>query len=493
MGIDAEKAADIFKDFQDKLGDFRSTGGGAFADFFEQVGDKVGLTADALARMSGPEALIAVKKAMDQANISADRQIFYFEALAGDAARLSPLLENNGKRFREMVSAYRDMDVALSESELEKFKEYDQDIKDLSLAWDSLTRDAVAPFVGYLGTAVKYMADFLGTSKTERLGELKSEISDIDSEISGLASNIEKYGEAAATSMNAMKRGVSGLADGGVLGAAGELYDTKTASQYLEQLKEQKRLKEEEAAALEKAVKTSGDLSGGYDSQTKTLNTIVDLEQKRLDLIKDQVRAAKSSTKDKDSLYSKLFGGDKKEKKNYQTNSEFESSAKAANRLILDGFGEGAEKFLAQAEASYRASKKGGDTYDVQGMKDVILMLRERAGLGYKDIDNPSAGRKKGKDAEGESYAMVKFTDSDTKFFEATAKNTEEMSKNIADFVGAKQGDLKAANDQNLPAKKFVLEIKKAGTDKGFSITAETKEDFDSQMASLLEDAASGL
>lgn len=204
VGVDGAKAADIFKDWQDKLGDFRSGGGGEFADFFEQVGDKIGLTADELARMAGPDALIAVKKAMDDANVSADRQIFYLESLANDAARLTPLLENNGERFREMVDRYRELDVALTDSQIEKFKEYDQDVRDLQLAWDSLTRETVLPFVSLLADGAHWMTELFATSRNERMADIKDQISELNEEITDLLETGKKYGGGVTGMMDAI-------------------------------------------------------------------------------------------------------------------------------------------------------------------------------------------------------------------------------------------------------------------------------------------------
>ena len=201
-GVDTAKAADILKDFQDKLGDFRSGEGGEFADFFEQVGDKVGLTADQLARLSGPDALIAVKKAMDDANVSADRQIFYLESIANDASRLSPLLADNGVKFRQMVSSYREMDVALTNSQLDKFADYDQDVTDLKLVWDDLTRETVIPFVSALADGARFMSDLFGTTRTERMANIREEIAELNSEVIDLQTTGKKYGG-----------GLTGLAD----------------------------------------------------------------------------------------------------------------------------------------------------------------------------------------------------------------------------------------------------------------------------------------
>lgn len=204
VGIDANKAADIFKDWQDKLGDFRSTGAGEFADFFEHVGDKVGLTADELARMAGPDALIAVKNAMDQANVSADRQIFYLESLADDASKLTPLLENNGAQLRQMVNRYRDLDGAITDSQITKFKEYEQDVIDMGIAWDSMNRQVVYPFVGMLADGARWMTEIFGTSRQEKLTNLREEMGELAEEIKDLEVNGKKYGGGITGMMDAL-------------------------------------------------------------------------------------------------------------------------------------------------------------------------------------------------------------------------------------------------------------------------------------------------
>lgn len=102
VGIENEKLADISKDTLEKLGEFTATGGGGFKDFFEQVAPQVGLTADMLRGLSGPDVLIAVKKAMDDANISMEEQSFYLESIASDTTALLPLLAQEGKEFDKL-------------------------------------------------------------------------------------------------------------------------------------------------------------------------------------------------------------------------------------------------------------------------------------------------------------------------------------------------------------------------------------------------------
>lgn len=57
VGIEQEKLSDIFKDVNDKFGDFSATGAGPLADFFENIAPAIGVTADQFAKLSGPDAL----------------------------------------------------------------------------------------------------------------------------------------------------------------------------------------------------------------------------------------------------------------------------------------------------------------------------------------------------------------------------------------------------------------------------------------------------
>lgn len=100
--IENEKLSDIFKDVNDKLGDFAQTGGGAMKDFFENIAPKVGLTADAFKNLSGPDALQAYYNALEKAGVSQADMTFYMEAIASDATALIPLLRNGGKAFEEL-------------------------------------------------------------------------------------------------------------------------------------------------------------------------------------------------------------------------------------------------------------------------------------------------------------------------------------------------------------------------------------------------------
>jgi hypothetical protein len=142
-GVSGDKMADILKDVNDKFGDFAQTGGGEFADFFDNILPKVGLTTDELQKMSGPEALVAVKEAMDAANIPMKDQIYYLESLGNDASALLPLLENQGQKLYELEERYKGLGVAMSEIDIANFKQMDQQLDDVGLKVERAWANAV--------------------------------------------------------------------------------------------------------------------------------------------------------------------------------------------------------------------------------------------------------------------------------------------------------------------------------------------------------------
>jgi len=146
FNIEQEKFADISKDVQDKLGDFIATGAGPFKDFFEQVAPQVGLTADALKDLSSTDVLIAVKKAMDDANVSAKEQVFYMEAIANDATLLLPALQNNGAAIKEYSDQFNKLNLAMSQTEVEKMAELANEFKRIEATASSIGNKLASNF-----------------------------------------------------------------------------------------------------------------------------------------------------------------------------------------------------------------------------------------------------------------------------------------------------------------------------------------------------------
>lgn len=123
VGIEQEKLADIFKDVNDKVGDFLNTGGGALADFFENVAPKIGVTADQFRNLSGPQALGLYVSSLEKANVSQSDMTFYLEAIASDATALLPLLRNNADGFKTFGDAAQAAGAILDEKTIKSASE----------------------------------------------------------------------------------------------------------------------------------------------------------------------------------------------------------------------------------------------------------------------------------------------------------------------------------------------------------------------------------
>ena len=102
VGIEQEKLGDIFKDTQDKIGDYIATGGGELKEFFEEIAPEVGLTAQEMAKLSGPQALGAFYNALEKSGKSQKEIVFYMESIADEATALQPLLANNGAELKRL-------------------------------------------------------------------------------------------------------------------------------------------------------------------------------------------------------------------------------------------------------------------------------------------------------------------------------------------------------------------------------------------------------
>ena len=208
-GISAEKLADISQDAVRKLGDFIATGGGEFKDFFEQVAPKVGLTAESLQNLSGPDVLLAVKKAMDDANVPMEQQRNYLDSIASDADALIPILKKNGDAYHRLGKEAMDANIILSKTDISALRESDEILNRIGLQIStSFAKGAAgaAEQIGWLGdlisNAFEYWGSLLDTwtdqPKTlagmiKRGAELQEELDSIESAITRLEGNEGAY------------------------------------------------------------------------------------------------------------------------------------------------------------------------------------------------------------------------------------------------------------------------------------------------------------
>ncbi|WP_198333632.1 hypothetical protein [Psychrobacter namhaensis] len=178
-GIEADKLSDIYKDMNDRVGDFVQTGGGPLADFFENIAPKVGVTAKSFKNLSGPESLQLFYSSLEKANLSQADMVFYMESIASDSTALQPLLANNGQGFKELGDQAQKAGGIMSQSTLDSTRKLNQDLASLKTSfqgvkvqiyeavlpaliqaaeWFKANQDEIKSFINGIVSVVKVMA-----------------------------------------------------------------------------------------------------------------------------------------------------------------------------------------------------------------------------------------------------------------------------------------------------------------------------------------------
>lgn len=205
VGIEADKLADIYKDVDDKLGDFVTTGAGPLADFFEGIGKQMGVTIDDFKELSSDQALGLYVKTLEEANASQAEMTFFMEAIASDSSLLTPLLKDNGAAMKELGDAATGV---LSAETIEKASALDAKFKQLAdtvkgqvtLAVVDATT-AMGEFLGILEKPIDTEAD----KALQKVLDLGAEALMIEQEIKRLRDSPFKQGPAIASLENQLK------------------------------------------------------------------------------------------------------------------------------------------------------------------------------------------------------------------------------------------------------------------------------------------------
>lgn len=155
VGIEQDKLSDILKDFNDRVGDFNTTGGGAMKDFFEKIAPKVGVTAESFKNLSGDQALQLYVSSLEKANLSQADMTFYMEAMASDSTALLPLLKNNGKAMAEQAKHAEELGLVLSDIQTANLVALNKNIDSSKDIFSSLSSQLTAEFSPALSRVFK--------------------------------------------------------------------------------------------------------------------------------------------------------------------------------------------------------------------------------------------------------------------------------------------------------------------------------------------------
>lgn len=116
VGVSQEKLSRIVAQFERRVGNFLQTGGGPLKNLFENLAPQIGITAEELRNLSGPQAMQRVVSAMEAAGIEGKELDTWFKQMADGSKDLQPLLADNGKALNELAD-YADRTGKIMSSE----------------------------------------------------------------------------------------------------------------------------------------------------------------------------------------------------------------------------------------------------------------------------------------------------------------------------------------------------------------------------------------
>lgn len=159
VGIQQDKLSDIFKDTNDKVGDFLATGGGELKNFFETVAPKVGVTAEQFRKLNSADALQLYVSSLQKANVSQAQMTFFMEAIADEATALVPLLVDGGKKFKELGDAAQSAGMVMDEQTIGAAQQFSTELTVISQYASSAKTALAAEFMPVLARLAKDLAD----------------------------------------------------------------------------------------------------------------------------------------------------------------------------------------------------------------------------------------------------------------------------------------------------------------------------------------------
>lgn len=159
VGVQQDKLSDIFKDTNDKVGDFLATGGGELKNFFETVAPQVGVTAEQFRKLNSADALQLYVSSLQKANVSQAQMTFFMEAIADEATALVPLLADGGKKFKELGDAAQSAGMIMDSQTIGAAQQFSAELTVIGQYANSAKTALAAEFMPVLAQLAKDLAD----------------------------------------------------------------------------------------------------------------------------------------------------------------------------------------------------------------------------------------------------------------------------------------------------------------------------------------------
>jgi len=452
VGIEQDKLGDIFKDVQDKIGDFLQTGGGPMADFFENIAPKVGVTAEQFRNLSGPDALQLYVSSLEQANLSQSEMTFYMEAIANDATLLLPLLRNNATGLKDLAAEAEELGLVLSSEAAAAALEFERGLNTLGAASDGAGKQIAAELVPTLNTMNGLLID------SRANGEGVTVVANV---LSGALKVLATAAIVVSAGFRSAGSAIAGLAAAGAAAATGDFAGARTiladvASDYV--------------SITEGATDSIGKLwNGVYEEQGAAASETYE----QYKALNEELVAGSKTTSDQLKEQHKSVAAEAKKRIREITAAEREANSEV-ERL---------RKERMEIEERYSAALAGiqaGSVGDPSLMQFNALKVGARQSLADGDV----------RGAQQQAQAALKVLQD----LAAAGENTAGFSffiRELKDIEVAAKGVEQSAADQKLEAITKQLEALKEKAD--IKITAKMSDEEIAKTQQQIKDLAAAL
>jgi len=171
VGIEQDKLADIFKDTNERVGEFLQRGGGEMADFFKEIAPRVGVTAEQFKDLSGPQALQLYYNTLEKAGLNQQQFTAYMEAMGDESTALIPLFKASGKALQELGDRGQAAGGILSSLDIERMVQVKQSITDMEASFSGATRQLVSGLLPGIESVTQRLQSMTDNGASQKLGE----------------------------------------------------------------------------------------------------------------------------------------------------------------------------------------------------------------------------------------------------------------------------------------------------------------------------------
>ncbi len=198
FGITNETLSDQFKDVNEKIGEFLTTGGGGFQDYLDvmRIGTDEGkIFARSVRDISGQDALGIMITNMEAAGKTTKEMSFAVEGLASDLTKSLPLFLNNSKALKGFTSEFSRVTNPLSDEDTKLYVTLSKNVDLAAASFGSLVENSLVPTLKSTNDLTVAMTYLFASLNTGTEANLTSRISDLVEEIAELGAEAENGAE----------------------------------------------------------------------------------------------------------------------------------------------------------------------------------------------------------------------------------------------------------------------------------------------------------